>query len=126
MAEIGVRGLPYLFKLRLTANIKRSIRRLSRQSEWVDAGQGWQATETTVRLEGWSRQRRIIVLRRRVKGALAAPSMDDQGQPQLSFIDIGPGQDVYEYSILATSLIEDLASFGQLAIAATGRIFSTN
>ena len=35
-------------------------------------------------------------------------------QPQLSFIDIGPGQDVYEYSVLATSLIEDLASFGQL------------
>ena len=32
----------------------------------------------------------------------------------LSFIDIGPGQDVYEYSVLATSLIEDLASFGQL------------
>ena len=52
MREAEQRRLPYLFKLRLTANIKRSIRRLSRQSEWVDAGQGWQATETTVRLEG--------------------------------------------------------------------------
>ena len=114
MREAEQRWLPYLFKLRLTANIKRSIRRLARQSEWVDAGQGWQATETAVRLQGWSRQRRIIVLRRRVKGALAASSMDDQGQPQLSFIDIGPGEDVYEYSVLATSLVEDLASFGQL------------
>ena len=36
------------------------------------AGQGWQAKESAVRLAGWSRQRRIIVLRRRVKGALAA------------------------------------------------------
>ena len=54
------------------------------------------------------------MLRRRVKGALAASSMDDQAQPQLSFIDIGPGEDVYEYSVLATSLVEDLASFGQL------------
>ena len=53
-------------------------------------------------------------LRRRVKGALAASSMDDQRQPQLSFIDIGPGEDVYEYSVLATTLVEDLASFGQL------------
>ena len=44
--------------------------------EWVDAGQGWQATETSVRLQGWSWQRRIIVLRRRVKGALAASSTD--------------------------------------------------
>ena len=114
MREAEQRWLPYLFKLRLTANIKRSIRRLSQQSEWVDAGQGWQATETAVRLQGWSRQRRIIVLRRRVRGALAASSMDDQGQPQLSFIDIGPGEDVYEYSVLATSLVEDLASFGQL------------
>ena len=113
MREAEQRGLPYLFKLRLTAHIKRSIRRFSQQSEWVDGGQGWQATETIVRLQGWRGQRRIIVLRR-VKGTLTASSMDDQGQPQFSFIDIGPDGDVYGYSVLTTSLVEDLASFGQL------------
>jgi hypothetical protein len=103
-----------LFKLRLTANIKRAIERLSGPSDWVDSGQGWQARETTVRLQGWSRHRRVIVLRRRVKGALASSSTDDGGQPRLAFADIGPGEDIWEYQVVATSLVEDLASFGQL------------
>jgi len=114
MREAEQRELAYLFKLRLTANVKRAIERLSQHREWVDAGQGWQAKESVVRLVGWSRQRRIVVLRRRVKGALAASSPDDHGQQQLSFIETGPGEDVYEYSVLATSLVERLTSFGQL------------
>jgi len=61
MREAERRWLPYLFKLRLTANIKRSIRRLSQQSEWVDAGSLSQVpTGTPVevtfrqnRVDGW-------------------------------------------------------------------------
>ena len=68
--EAEARGLPYLFKLRLTKNVKRMIIRLS-QRDWVDAGQGFWAKESEVRLEGWSRQRRAIVLRRRLQGAVA-------------------------------------------------------
>ena len=30
-----------------------------RQSDWADAGQGWQGKETTLRLHGWGRQRSI-------------------------------------------------------------------
>src|SRR6202789_3798171 len=108
------RELAYLFKLRLTANVKRAIERLSGQSEWVEAGQGWQAKETTVRLVGWSRQRRIIVLRRRVKGALASSSPAAEGQPRLAFVDIGPGEEIWEYQVLVTCLVEELESFGQL------------
>src|SRR5271155_2198074 len=114
MREAELRALAYLFKLRLTADVRRAIERLSRQGEWVDSGQGWQAKETNVRLKGWSRQRRIIVLRRRVKGALAAPSTDEQGQLRLTFQDIDPGEDIWEYQVLATSLVEELGSFGQL------------
>jgi hypothetical protein len=114
MREAEQRELPYLFKLRLTANIKRAIERLSGQVEWVDAGQGWQAKETTVRLLGWSRHRRVIVLRRSVKGAPASNSIDDGEQLRLTFADIGPGEDIFEYQVVATSLVEDLASFGQL------------
>jgi len=33
---------------------------------------------------------------------------------KLSFAEIGTDEDVYEYSVLATSLVEELASFGQL------------
>ena len=114
MREAELRALPYLFKLRLTANVKRAIERLSRQSDWVDSGQGWQAKETEIRLKGWSRQRRIIVLRRRVRGALATPAMDEEGPPRLAFLDIGPSEEMWEYQVLATTLVEALESFGQL------------
>lgn len=113
MGEAEQRALAYLFKLRLTANVKRMIARLS-QEAWIDAGQGWQAKEGVVRLAGWSRQRRVIVLRRRVKDALAGTTCDENGQQRLSFADIGPGTDIFEYSVLATTLAEDVSSFGQL------------
>ena len=114
MREAELRELAYLFKLRLTANVRRAIERLSPHGEWVDSGQGWQAKETEVRLKGWSRQRRIIVLRRRVKGALATPSMNEEGQLRLAFHDIGPSEALWEYQVLVTSLVEQLESFGQL------------
>ena len=34
MREAELRALAYFFKLRLTANVRRAIERLSRQSEW--------------------------------------------------------------------------------------------
>ena len=114
MREAELRALAYLFKLRLTANVRRAIERLSQQSEWVDSGQGWQAKETQVRLKGWSRQRRIIVLRRRVKGELATPSTDEAGQRRLTFVDILPSEELWEYQVLVTSLVEQVGSFGQL------------
>jgi hypothetical protein len=41
MREAKQRGVAYLFKLRLTANVKRMIAKLSTQSAWIDAGQGF-------------------------------------------------------------------------------------
>ena len=114
MREAEQRELAYLFKLRLTANVKRPIERLVRQIGWVEAGQGWQAKETAVRLVGWSRQRRIIVLRRRAKNGAATSSKKDDDQLLLAFPTIDPGDDVWEYQALVTSLVEELPSFGQL------------
>lgn len=114
MREAEARGVAYLFKLRLTANVKRMIERLSGQCAWSNAGQGFAAKESVVRLEGWSRQRRAIVLRRRVKEGLVAPACDGNGQQKLSFVEIVAGAEVYEYTVLITSLGEELSTFGQL------------
>ena len=89
------------------------IEGLSGQVDWVDSGQGWQAKETTVRLQGWSRQRRAIVLRRGVKRALASSSTDDGGQPRLAFADT-VGARTFGSIRSSRSLVEALASFGQL------------
>ena len=42
MRELEARAQPYLFKLRLSKNVKRHIERLFRVSGWCDAGQGGQ------------------------------------------------------------------------------------
>ncbi|HKM80889.1 MAG TPA: transposase [Candidatus Acidoferrum sp.] len=114
MREAEARGLAFLFKLRLTANVKRMIEKLAGAREWVCAGDGFEAKESAVRLTGWSRSRRVIVLRRRVKGALGLSQIDEAGAPQLSFAEIGATTEVYEYSVLVTSLDEDTEAFGQL------------
>ena len=56
----------------------------------------------------------MIVLRRPVKGALGLSQFDDAGAPQLSFAEIGAATEVYEYSVLVTSLDEEPEAFGQL------------
>jgi len=72
MARAEQTDLAYLFRLRMTANVKRSLERAMQQSDWADAGQGWQGKETSLRLSGWSRQRRIVLLRRKLARDLAA------------------------------------------------------
>src|ERR1700755_3040079 len=66
MAQAEQRNLVYLFRLRTTKNVSRALQRAMAQSDWSDAGQGWQGKETTLRLGGWSRQRRVILLRRQL------------------------------------------------------------
>jgi hypothetical protein len=64
MIEHEQRGLPYLFKMRHTAKVKELVARMMRQGAlWQDCGDGWQALETTIRLSGWTKERRVILVR---------------------------------------------------------------
>ena len=58
------RQLPYLFKLKQQANVKKLIGKVFGRSEWEEAGQHWQGLTTELRLSGWSKARRVVVLRR--------------------------------------------------------------
>jgi hypothetical protein len=65
-----MRGKRYLFKLRQSANVKRLITEISKGCpEWADAGQGWLGCVSELRLHGWSKSRRVVVLRRQVQRA---------------------------------------------------------
>ena len=114
MAEAEARDLPYLFKLRLTKNVGRMIAKLANEREWIDAGQGFEAKESEVRLEGWSRQRRAVVLRRRLRGSVALSHDDISGAAQLSFAEIGEATELYEYQVVVTTLDAPVEAFGQL------------
>lgn len=64
MTEFEQRGLPYLLKLRHTKKVKALVHDVLAQSEgWVDCGEGWQAAEARIKLSGWSKTRRVVVVR---------------------------------------------------------------
>ena len=114
LREAESRGIAYLFKLRLTKNVKALIERTFQRSGWQDAGQGWQGKTESLRLMGWSRSRRVVVLRRRLKGNVVAAVRDGQNQLRLSFAEIGEDTALWEYAVLVTSLDEEVLSIAQL------------
>ena len=60
MKALEERKQKYLFKLKLTNNVKRFIAKLCKQPEWVDAGQGWEGNEGELVLKGWENKRRVV------------------------------------------------------------------
>src|ERR1700745_3947812 len=114
MARAEQTDLAYLFRRRMTANVKRSLERAMQQSDWADAGQGWQGKETSLRLSGWSRQRRILLLRRTLVRDPAITDHTNATQLRLGFAEVGPDKAVWEYAALVTSLDSELLTLGQL------------
>lgn len=115
MSRCEAEGLDYLFKLRSTRNVKRLLEKAMSQRGWVAAGHGWEGKQAELRLQGWSRQRRVVLLRRRVARDLAVTERQD-GQLRLSFADVEIAGDrrVYEYAVLVTSLEAEIVTLAQL------------
>ncbi|MBA0083814.1 MAG: transposase, partial [Acidobacteria bacterium Pan2503] len=113
MQEAEQRHQPYLFKLRLTTGVKRAIERAMYEQDWQDAGAGWQGKDGELRLMGWSRQRRIVILRRRIERSLLV-ERNPAGQLSLSFAEIDGSREVWEYAVLVTSLSSEILTIGQL------------
>jgi len=109
MFEAEKRELHYLTKLRLTSNVKKLIGRLIAKGEWVDAGQGFKGAESSLCLTGWSKERRVIVLKRPIREA--TPLSDKQ--LELAFIETEDGIKKYEYQVLVTSLPDELLAIAQ-------------
>jgi hypothetical protein len=113
------RELPYLLRLRKTANVKRLVERLFRREDWSHANQqtqGWQAIEDSIRLSGWTKTRRVVVLRRRIKHDVALTAKQDDGQMVLALPHDGIQErtQLWEYTVLVTNAQYDIAAIGQL------------
>ena len=107
------RDQPYLTKLRLTKNVKNLVKKLFRFNDWEDAGQGWEGLEDTLTLSGWSRSRRVVVLRRKLTGELLITGKDED-QGQLAFIESDIPTARYEYAVLVTSTAHEILTLAQL------------
>jgi len=113
MARAEQERLPYLFRLRMTANVRRALIKVMDERDWLDAGQGWWGKEASLRLVGWARHRRVILLRRKLTQPLGIVD-PHPGQPRLSFAEVGAGKEVWEYAALVTSLDSQILTLGQL------------
>jgi len=63
---------------------------------------------------GWSRQRRIILTRRKLRGDLAIAETAQFGQQRLSFPEINCSSELWEYAALMTSRGDEVLTRGQL------------
>jgi len=58
----------YLFKMKRTRLVKDLFQlHLAHPAVWQDAGEGWQCVDTELLLTGWSRSRRVLLMRRPIE-----------------------------------------------------------
>jgi len=122
MAGCEKRNVKYLFKLRLTGNVKKLLGELEKDNFWKNAGEGWEGSEGKLQLSGWSSSRRIIVLRRRKQkkttvNTQALLSGEEQRVEQgLLFPEVMGESDSPEYdlAVLVTNLDYSIEALGQL------------
>jgi Transposase DDE domain group 1 len=72
-------GLPFLMKLRFTRKVRDLVQlALYQGAQWKEDGHGWQVLESRIRLTGWKRARRVVILR---EAAAQAPTEVTTGAP---------------------------------------------
>jgi hypothetical protein len=113
LREAEIREQPYLSKLKLTSNVKALIKKLFRQNGWEDAGQGWEGMEDSLTLSGWSRARRVVVLRRKLTGEMLLTEKDEP-QSKFAFIEGDVPTARYEYAVLVSSTAHPILTLAQL------------
>lgn len=113
MKEAEDRNVAYLFKLRQTKKVKRLVEEVFDRGDWTNAGQGWQGVEDSLRLSGWTRTRRVIVLRRELRNELILENKTETGQLELAFVQTLDPVKKYEYAVYVTSLGDRIVTVGQ-------------
>jgi Transposase DDE domain group 1 len=116
------RKLGYLFKLKQSANVKKLIGQIFRKEEWTEAGQHWQGREDVLRLSGWSKDRRVVVLRRAARNPPATEAETESKkmskrkaakQLTLDLPELTHQGVRYENVVLVTSLGDEVRTVAQ-------------
>jgi Transposase DDE domain group 1 len=115
------RAQSYLFRLRQTAKVKQLIARSFSRRDWSRASRltcGYEAMEGTLQLDGWSQNRRVVVLRRRLPDNIAVTKSLPDGTQQLTLImadDLVENEMVaWEFTVLVTNSDFEISAIGQL------------
>lgn len=112
MRALEERKIPYLFKLKLSKNVKRYLEQIFWNDGWENAGQGWEGREGSIALTGWQGARRIIALRRPLMGDVLLS--DESKQLSLAIVESDRAARHYEYAVLVTDFPYDVCALAQL------------
>jgi hypothetical protein len=119
------RAQPYLLRLRQTANVQRLVAQQFARQDWSRAdGQGCQMVEAQLQLHGWSKRRRVVVVRQRIKGGIArerrvdgrSHGRSDGRQLKLELLgaSVHEGDRLWEYAVMVTDVAYPIEAIGQL------------
>jgi len=108
MSEAEENDMPYLFKLKQSQKVKDFIATLFWADEWIPVGQGWEGIEGNVQLDGWTKSRRAIAMRRRIRSDVVAQKKEKKLLGQKEFVFMDPQDRKYEYAVLVTSLDDEI------------------
>src|SRR5207237_9861740 len=86
------------------------------RDDWAPAGGGWQGWSSGLQLRGWSRKRRVVVLRRPLREtAPPTAAAAAKGQADLfGNLEVLRAGELYEYAVLVTAVAEDVLGVAQL------------
>ena len=117
------RGVATFYDLPGILNVKKLIGQLFGKEDWVEAGQQWQGREDVLQLSGWSKERRVVVLRRPMRSKPVAET-EPMGEKKskrkaakqltLDLPELTYQGKQYEYAVLVTSLTDEVRSVAQL------------
>ena len=122
MAGAEQRGIRYVFKLKQSANVKKLIGQVFKKPEWAEAGQQWQGRVEELRLSGWSKARRVVILRKPLRSKPAAETevagkkkrgRKPSKQLTLDLPEVTYQGVQYEYVVLVTSLPDEVLTIAQ-------------
>lgn len=117
LVELENRNQPYLLRLRQTRNVQRLVTQQFARQDWSPTdNHGSQMVEDWLQLQGWSKKRRVVVVRRRIKNDIAREMRIDGGQLQLDLAcpDVIEGGRIWEYAVMVTDVKYPLETIGQL------------
>jgi hypothetical protein len=101
------RKQPYLLQLRQTKNVQRLVAQQFTREDWSRPdNQGCQMVQAQLQLHGWSKKRRVVIVRQRIRGGIARQRRIDGKQLRLDLAgsSVHEGDRLWEYAVLVTDV----------------------
>ena len=111
------RSQHYLLRMRQTKNVQRLVAQQFARQDWSRPdSQGCQMVEDWLLLQGWSKKRRVVIVRQRIRGGIARERRIDGQQLRLDLAgsSVHEGDRLWECAVLVTDADYPLEAIGQM------------